>query len=233
SMSDPRGTTHVLEEHELLCHYDVYNLFLSDKETSESVTPKYGTEDLMSEYDLADTIWPPPAIAWGAKVCPSFKKRVIKIAAQLWTDPSFLMACMAFESSWTFSPSVQNSQSHATGLIQFMPAIAADLGTSIDRLRSMTAERQLDYVHKYFVYKMKLQHISKGSLRTVEDVYMMIFCPAATGQPATFVLYASPSPQYQQNMGLDADGDGKITKAEAGAAVNASLARGLGPGFVG
>jgi hypothetical protein len=134
---------------------------------------------------------------------------------------------MAFESGETFSPSVRNAAgSGATGLIQFMPSIATMLGTTTAALARMTAERQLDYVARYF-------EPYKGRLRTIEDVYMAILWPAAIGKPLDHVLFAAPRRTYQQNRGLDRDRDGAVTKREAAAAVTAKLAKGLRAGYAG
>lgn len=46
---------------------------------------------------------------------------VITIEESAALDIMFLMATMAFETAETFSPSVRNPLSNATGLIQFMP----------------------------------------------------------------------------------------------------------------
>jgi hypothetical protein len=166
-------------------------------------------------------------IAWGAKVPPAFKAKVISIAHDLGTSPDYLMAAMAFESSETFSPSIPNAMgSRAVGLIQFMPRTAIALGTTNADLRQMSAEQQLDYVKAYFQPYV-------GHLDTLDDVYMAILYPAAVGKPSGTILFSSPSLAYQQNRGLDANHDGNITKAEATALVYAKLRKGLQPGFKG
>jgi subtilisin family serine protease/peptidoglycan hydrolase-like protein with peptidoglycan-binding domain len=167
-----------------------------------------------------------PAIAWGAKVSPEFKAKVISIAQDLGTSPDYLMAAMAFESAETFSPSIVNRLSGATGLIQFTTDAAKSVGTTIADLKQMTAVQQLDYVKRYF------QRYA-GRLNTLDDVYMVILWPRAFGQPADTILFSSPSKEYQQNQGLDADHDGHVTKAEAAAAVRAKLVKGQQPEFEG
>jgi hypothetical protein len=165
-------------------------------------------------------------IAWGAKVSAAFKVKVIEIAGDVGVDPNFLMAAMAFESVETFSPSIKNSSSGATGLIQFMPNTAAALGTTTAALAAMTAEDQLDYVERYFYqYKNRLQ--------TIEDVYMAILWPAAIGLPNSHVLFSKPSVFYQQNSGLDPSHLGFVTKEMAAARVKAKLKKGQGPGYYG
>lgn len=164
----------------------------------------------------------PPPIAWGAKVSAAFRQRVIEIGTLLGTNPDYLMACMAFESGETFSPSIRNAAgSGAVGLIQFMKSTAANLGTSTDLLAAMSAEDQLHYVWRYFD-----RPDFRGKLGTLEDLYMAILWPAAVGKPLDFVLFQRPSIQYRQNAGLDLDGDGKVTKLEASAGVRAKLVKG-------
>lgn len=167
-------------------------------------------------------------LAWGKKVSTPFQDRVKEIGGNLETDPSFLMACMAFESGGTFSPSIKNAAgSGAVGLIQFMPTTAQALGTTTQKLAAMSAVKQLDYVEKYFAGR-------RGRLKTLEDVYMTILWPAAVGKPLGFVLFDKKDPihpkRYIQNAGLDFNKDGLITKEEAADKVRRKLAEGLLPG---
>lgn len=170
-------------------------------------------------------------IAWGAKVSNEFRDKVRVIATEkMFVSPDFLMACMAFESGESFSPSVRNAAgSGAVGLIQFMPQTAALLGTSIEELAEMTAEQQLDYVEKYFA-----PH--RGRLQNLADLYMAILWPAAIGQPDYYVLFdqanAAHPKQYLQNRWLDFNQDGKVTKSEAAYPVAKKLDKGLLPEFV-
>jgi hypothetical protein len=168
----------------------------------------------------------PTKLAWGARVSAEFRRRVREICAALGCDPNHLMAAMAFESGETFSPSVRNRLSGATGLIQFMPTTAQRLGTTTDALAAMTAEQQLDYVSRYF-------SPYRGRLGTLEDVYMVILWPKAVGASNDAALFAKPSTAYEQNKALDVNGDGVVTKFEAAQFVRAKLTKGLGPGYVG
>lgn len=169
-------------------------------------------------------------LAWARKVSPEFARKAIALAAYLGAPPNALMSCMAFESAETFSPSVRNRVSNATGLIQFMPYTAPKLGTSVDELARMTAEQQLDYVAKYF-------KPYKGKLKTIDDLYMAILWPKAVGKPSSYVLFDTNSPAtvkaYAQNKGLDADKNGQITKAEAAAQPRLKLKKGLTAAYVG
>lgn len=160
------------------------------------------------------------AIAWGAKVSPSFRTRMIEIAKQLGTDPSWIMACMAFESGESFSPSKRNPISSATGLIQFMDKTAKALGTTTSELAQMSAIEQLEYVERYF-------KPYQGKLKSLSDVYMAILWPSAVGKPEAFVIFKQPNQNYTANKGLDTNKDGQVTKGEAASRVAQKLAKGL------
>ena len=196
---------------------------------------KYNQDELLKKSQIltSDSTASNKSIAFGKKVSAEFKKKVIDIATRLGIGADELMAVMAFESGETFSPSIPNSAgSGAVGLIQFMPTTATGLGTSTEELKKLTAEKQLDYVEKYFApYKNKLS--------TLEDIYMVVLYPAAVGKPNDYVLFDKSSDKawikkaYTQNKGLDSDKDGKITKAEAAAMVRAKLQKGLKADFKG
>lgn len=166
-------------------------------------------------------------MAWGARVSAAFRSRVEQIAAGLGIEPGWLMACMAFESGQTFSPSIRNAAgSGAVGLIQFMPQTAAGLGTSTVELAQMSPEAQLEYVADYFRPRT-------GRLHNLGDVYGAILWPAMIGKPDSYVCFDKADSEhpklYLQNHGLDFNGDGKITRGEAYARVKVLLDRGLQP----
>lgn len=169
-------------------------------------------------------------LAWGAKVSGAFRERVSQIAAAQGCEPSWFMACMAWESGQTFSPSeVNGAGSGAVGLIQFMPQTAASLGTSTAELAAMSPERQLEYVADYFRPWV-------GRLHNLGDLYGAILWPAMIGKPDSYVCFDKADPHhpklYLQNHGLDFNGDDKITRGEACARVAVLLDRGLRPGNV-
>lgn len=171
-------------------------------------------------------------ICWSAKVSPEFVTKVKKIAQMLQMPAGGaddLMACMAWESGESFAPDKRNGAgSGATGLIQFMPATAlpyfnsaADIAKmdgatkkakgieATNRLAALTAEQQLDFVYKYFEpYAGKLQNLG--------DLYMAILWPKGIGKTDDYVLWDSTTAPttYRQNMGLDVNKDGNITRGE-------------------
>lgn len=164
-------------------------------------------------------------IAWGAKVSREFKLKVIEVCERLEINPDYLMSCMAFETGETFSPSVRNPNGSATGLIQFMANTARVLGTTINELAGMTSVEQMDYVEKYF-------KPYTGKIKTIEDVYMVIFCPRAVGKPNSYILY-NEGKSYNDNKGLDLNKDNAITKYEAGFKVREKLKLGMKDGYRG
>lgn len=166
-------------------------------------------------------------IAWGAKVSPTFKAKVIQISDDLHVPVDFLMACMAFETGETFSASIKNGAgSGATGLIQFMPNTAKQLGTTVEKLQAMSEVDQLDYVKKYFLPY-------RGNLNSLEDVYMAILYPAAIGKPAEHSLFTDGSIAYDQNRGFDQNRDGKISLSEISFKVREKYNKGLQAGYFG
>jgi len=166
-------------------------------------------------------------MAWGAKVDADFRKKAIAICQNLTIPVDFLMSAMAFESGESFSPSVKNAAgSGAVGLIQFMPSTAKGLGTTTEKLAAMSSVEQLDFVQKYFAPR-------KGTLQSLEDVYMAILYPAAIGSKPGSTLFSGNTPAYTQNRGLDANHDGKITVQEAAAKVQAKFEKGIRAGYFG
>jgi hypothetical protein len=153
---------------------------------------------------------------YNPRVSSEFLVKVRSVAQRLGLAPEYLMAVMGFETGGTYSPSIKNPLSGATGLIQFMPSTAAGLGTSTSALAQMTAIQQLDYVEKYF-------SPYRNRLSTLEDTYMAVLWPAAIGRGSSHVLFRSGSNAYAQNSGLDLNRDGLVTVAEATAKVRSYL----------
>ncbi len=139
----------------------------------------------------------------------AFEDRVIDVAEDLDIPPEWLTAVMYAESK--LDPGIQNLQgSGATGLIQFMPSTAAELGISIERLRRMEAVQQMEYVYLY------LQTVREryGDYESITDLYLGILYPKARGQDYCYTLFARPSESYRQNKGLDKDKDGRVTVSD-------------------
>lgn len=135
----------------------------------------------------------------------AFIEEVKSISYDLGIDPNWLMAVMAIETGYTFSPKAKNPKSTATGLIQFLQATAIELDTTTLALSQMTNVQQLAYVKKYFEKRIK-EH---GKLKSFADVYAAVFYPAFIGKPGNTQL---PANAYAANKGIDINKDGIITK---------------------
>jgi hypothetical protein len=168
-----------------------------------------------------------PPLAWGKKVSAEFREILYKgCEAMRWGDraPSYLMACMAFESAETFNPAIKNmAGSSGTGLIQFMDFTAKSLGTTTAALARMTPEEQLKWVFKYFDQFSKL----KTPTAKISDIYMGILKPAYIGAPESTKIIITPQ-EYRPNSGLDTNKDGAISKAEAAQKIEFMLDKGYG-----
>lgn len=158
-------------------------------------------------------------------------------------NPNYIAAVMRLESN--FDPNIQNLQgAPALGLIQFwksfFPPVAAKAGfpnTTWEDLRHMSAVEQLPFVFASF----KGKGLNASSSPT--DYYMANFMPAFVGKPDSFVLGEKDSDEfvpgtqlrkskvYDQNFGLDSDGDGVITVGDVGAKITSivNAARGKPP----
>lgn len=165
-------------------------------------------------------------IAWGLKFTPEELQALSDMMKKEgWSggvDESDIMSCIAFETGNSFSPSIRNKISNATGLIQFMPSIARAYGTSIEALAKMSVIEQIHYIGIHFKPYAK-------RLRDITDVYSSILLPRGVGKSDDYVYWKSPSVAYTQNKGLDLNGDGTITKGEASFMIKHRYLMGMDP----
>ena len=105
-------------------------------------------------------------------------REIVKVAKAVGAPPFDLANLINFESAGTFSPSVRNKISGATGLIQFIPSTARGLGTSTDQLAQMSKVAQMRYVQTYLKRKTRI-----GPLNTVQALFMAVFYPVAMKWP--------------------------------------------------
>lgn len=103
-------------------------------------------------------------------------REIVKVAARVGAHPFDLANLINFETAGTFSPSVKNRISGATGLIQFMPKTARSLGTTTESLARMGQVEQMFWVEKY----LKQFRKDKG---TVQALFMSVFYPKAMSWP--------------------------------------------------
>jgi hypothetical protein len=164
-------------------------------------------------------------LPWAGKTGPAFAARVVELTQALNKPFDFArwtMNAMAFETGRTFAPDIRNKLSGFTGLIQFGPTQASELGYTLPQLAAMTAVEQLDVVFKY------LQRYA-ARVASQSDLYMTILWPAAAGKDDNLVLWRDGSIQYKQNAGLDPMGKGYVTKGMAAAKVLALDSIGMQP----
>ena len=148
---------------------------------------------------------------------PDFNKKLDKIAKALGVDSNDILAVIKHESRG--NPAAVNKSSGATGLIQFMPNTAKQLGTTTSALQSMSAVDQLDYVYKFY----KMVGVRPGM--DAGDLYVATFMPAYLGHSDSTVLGKKGAggfngAVYAQNSGLDRDKNGEITIADIKNSVN-------------
>lgn len=132
------------------------------------------------------------------------------------------------ESAW--NPTAVNMVSNATGLIQFMPSTAKDLGTTVEALRAMSRAEQAPWVQKFFD---RVTNKGKKKVRRVGDVYLLTFNPGHVGDDDSAVLYEVGTTGWLQNPGLREGKTGPITAGTVRrAGTPSSSLPGVGPGPV-
>jgi len=160
---------------------------------------------------------PVPAFPGFVKLSAGDQKAFVKAAQWIAPGeqdaPKWLAAIIDFESNRTWSPSVRNATSGATGLIQFLPSTARNLGTTVDALAAMSFANQLEYVKKYF------QQIGVvGKIHSLADMYLSVFSPKGVGMHPDAILYTAGQAGYDQNAGLDRVAKGFITVGDVASA---------------
>lgn len=139
----------------------------------------------------------------------AFHRKVKQVSRGLDVPEEWLLAVMYQESQ--FNPGVKNFKgSGATGLIQFMPITASELGTTTTDLARMDPVRQMDFVYEYLALVRKRY----GDYQDLTDLYLAILYPKARGGDLCYTLFARPSQSYRQNSGLDENKDGRVTVSD-------------------
>jgi len=150
----------------------------------------------------------------------AFEITVRNISDKLGINPNWLMMVMWSESrlnaqavnKQTGDPAdpLVRSANRATGLIQFMPDTALNLGTTTVALYRMDAIRQLQYVYQYF-------KSWAGKMHSYFDLYFVTFFPDAIGKPDDYILETAKKSRYiiaKQNPFFDVNKDGILTVGE-------------------
>lgn len=114
------------------------------------------------------------SIARAYPAMSSYADEIVRVSKVIGIHPSWLANVINFESGG--NPQARNRLSDASGLIQFMPFTAKPYGLTVEQIRAMSGREQMKLVERYFSRKA-------GKLKSQEDVYMMVFYPAAIGNP--------------------------------------------------
>ncbi len=154
-----------------------------------------------------------------ANTSSGFRSALAEMSLGLGLDPSFIAACMAIETGHTYSPRIRNPFTGATGLIQFMPATARAMGTTVEALAEMSATTQLEYVKRFF-----RPHVGRIRSNVPGDYYLAVFYPAYVGRDPSTVIFSTGDAGYTQNIGLDRNGDGVITVGDVTGVVTGVVA---------
>ena len=149
-------------------------------------------------------------LIWGNKVSCEFRKKVVAISKSLGLPQeknegaNWLMAVMALETEYTFSPTAgsfksnpdDNREGGFVGLIQFGKGASIDIDIKRSELMKMTAEKQLDYVEKYFNLKT-----FKGLLVNKTALYLAVNYPNSCKHASekNYVVYDSTKSAYDSN----------------------------------
>lgn len=205
----------------------------SGSDSSGSHSPSYPSPPSLSDSESSTKLRSVTNVRWGndSKITPQLRDSTAWTCLQLMPSRdlsefmSEVLSCMAFETAYSFSPSVRNPHSGATGLIQFMPSTARSLGTTVDALEKMTQAEQMNYVYRYFLpYKNRLSNLG--------DVYLAIFYPAAMNKPDDWVIARKGTKVYSQNEVFDKTNKGFITRGDTLAAVRDAYRRGSSPNLL-
>lgn len=142
----------------------------------------------------------------------AFTDKVREIASKYGFRPDWLMIVMRFEATIKFNTG--NHGNGATGLIGFRASTAKDLGTTQAALAAMSRVQQLDWVDKYLSFWK-----ARGKVKSLTDLYMIVYSPANAGKPNSYVLSRAGTAAYEGNKALDTDKKGYITIGDVGAMI--------------
>ncbi len=135
-----------------------------------------------------------------------FEAAVIGIALKYDFNPNWLMALMYLVTKGQLRTGYYSTSGNV-GLIQFSQSTAQLLGTTQGVLASSTHFEQLNYVDKYLKYRR-----AKGQIRTITDLYMVLFHPSLLHKRQDgIIVYKKPSKEYEDLKEFDYLGKGYFT----------------------
>jgi len=166
----------------------------------------------MTEYK-ANTVAKVPGIE---KLSKAQLSSLYAAAKAIGIPVDWLATVISFETGGTFSPSVLNKAgSGAVGLIQFMPATAAAILKVSDKKLAALMASKMSFTEQ--LKKMVIPYFKGGTYKSLNDVYLKVFYPAAMNKADDYVL---PAVVYPQNKGFDKEGKGYITRKDITRTIN-------------
>lgn len=146
----------------------------------------------------------------GSGVSAAKLATIEQVAKRLNINPNDLAAIISFETVGSFSPSIQNPISTATGLIQFMMGSGGTpgryYGHTREQFRTLTFDQQMEYVYKYF-NNLGVGRSGSTSLATLYSLVM--------GVPRGGYTISRYPKVFEKNPLWDVNKDGLITGQEA------------------
>lgn len=152
-----------------------------------------------------------------ALTTPAFRAALWDTANRHHWNVDAIAAVISAESG--FKPSARSSLpgQTAAGLLQWIDATAKRLfGMSADKVATLTAERQVPLIEKWF-----FATLGDGPHRPVD--YYLVGWGSASGRPDSDILASSGDTLYKLNSALDVNHDGRITVSDLRAKVEAVL----------
>lgn len=135
----------------------------------------------------------------------SDRSEVRKVCSELGITTKQLYTIIYIESSG--NKKAKNPKTNAVGLIQFIPIVAKELGTSTNDLLKMSNKQQLYYVKKYLLLKSKGKKYNDCNT----TLYLAILYPRAMYKNNNYIIGAKNSKVANGNIGLDYTNDSILT----------------------
>lgn len=95
----------------------------------QNYNPNIESQDLIAKYcdTLTESFYSEDSYP---RRCTRLIEFEVDVSHKLGINPDDFLSVIAFETEYTFDPAFKTG--NATGLIQFMPIIATDMGTTVD-----------------------------------------------------------------------------------------------------
>jgi hypothetical protein len=175
------GLTHTIENNQWNTAVRANMIYLKDKTAFsgsvvkvDGATGVFGVNTSGAEVPIIGNITRKRINKGAALSEPGFLQKLEQVAKNIGANVEDLKAVMNAESG--LDPAAVNPDGGASGLIQFMPQTAIALGTTVEKIRTMTAVQQLDLVENFY------RNAGKNATSSVYGLYAFTFLPAMVKQ---------------------------------------------------